>query len=122
MSLDVRLVPDLTLRWNKQVGTCVSYLYCRTPHSTLERPLEDATTANLWKTLFTLVVELSLRSGLVTEEEFTSTLAAPAGSKMTQLQVSAHDDASQVGMKNGTDDHEIGEESAKEEDLVVEFV
>ena len=26
----------------------------------MERPLEDATTANLWKTLFALIVELSL--------------------------------------------------------------
>ena len=42
----------------------------------MERPLEDATTANLWKTLFALIVELSLRSGLVTEEELVPALAA----------------------------------------------
>ena len=56
-----------TIRCNRQIGpVCPSHLRA------MERLLEDATTANLWKTLFTLIVELSLRSGLVTEEELIS--------------------------------------------------
>ena len=50
----------------------------------MERPLEDTTTAMLWKTLFAIVVELSLRSELVTEEELTASLVAPKGSEMEQ--------------------------------------
>ena len=41
----------------------------------MERLLEDATTANLWKTLFALIVELSLRSELMTQEELVPALA-----------------------------------------------
>ena len=59
----------------------------------MERPLEDATTANLWKTLFALIVELSLRSGLVTQEELVPALA-------TTL--------TNVGMRPGTASQEEG--------------
>ncbi len=79
----------------------------------MERPLEDATTANLWKTLFALIVELSLRSGLVTEEELIPALATPPGNEIAR--------PSQVDLEEGEDDHELGEESAKEEDPMVEF-
>ena len=87
----------------------------------MERPLEDATTANLWKTLSALIVELSLRSGLVTEEELIPALATPPGNGIARPRMSSHDNASQVGMEEGTEDHELGEESAKEEDPLVEF-
>ena len=86
----------------------------------MERPLKDATTADLWKTLFALIVELSLRSGLVTEEELIPALVTPPGNEIARPRVSSHDNASQVGMEEGTD-HELGEESAKEEDPLVEF-
>ena len=51
---------------------------------TMERPLEDTTTAMLWKTLLATIVELSLGSGLFTEEELTPPLVAPTGSEMAQ--------------------------------------
>ncbi len=87
----------------------------------MERPLEDATTANLWKTLFALIVELSVRSGLVTEEELIPALATPPGNEIARPRVSSHNNASQVDMEEGKDDHELGEESPKEEDPMVEF-
>ena len=58
----------------------------------MERPLEDSTTANLWKTLFALIVESSLRSGLVTEEELVPALAAPSGNEGAHLQALSHGD------------------------------
>ena len=81
----------------------------------MERPLEDATTANLWKTLFALIVELSLRSGLVTEEELVPALATTLGNEGARPSTASHGDVSQEGQE------EVGEESAKEEDPVVEF-
>ena len=86
----------------------------------MERPLEDATTANLRKTLFALIVELSLRSGLVTEEELIPALATPPGNEI-QSRVSSRSNASQVDLEEGEDDHELGEESAKEEDPTLEL-
>ena len=68
----------------------------------MERPLEDATTANLWKTLFALIVELSLRSGLVTEEELIPALATPPGNEI-QSRVSSRSNASQVDLEEGED-------------------
>ena len=69
----------------------------------MERPLADAATSHLWRTLFALVVELSLRSGLVTEDDL-----APAGP------VPPHPEAE-------GDVHEQGEGSAKENDPILEF-
>ena len=80
----------------------------------MERPLEDATTANLWKTLFALVVELSLRSGLVTEEELVPALDAQSAN--------CQEEDPQVLQEAGDGLQETGEESCKEEDPVVEVV
>ena len=80
----------------------------------MERPLEDATTANLWKTLFALIVELGLRSGLVTEEELVPALA-------TQSAHSQEEDPQEL-QEDGDGLQETGEESCKEEDPIVEVV
>ena len=80
----------------------------------MERPLEDATTANLWKTLFALVVELSLRSGLVTEEELVPALEAQSAN--------CQEEDPQGLQEDGDGLQETGEESCKEEDPVVEVV
>ena len=103
------------------IGHClVGYLLALIlllPHTTsalMERPLEDATTANLWKTLFALIVELSLRSGLVTQEELVPALAT------TRPSTASQEEGSQEGQEEGTGDQELGEESDKEEGPVVE--
>ena len=100
---------------------CSPLSYNRTAQGAMERPLEDATTANLWKTLFALIVELSLRAGLVTEEELIPALATPPGNEIARPQVSPHNSASRVDMEEGANDYELGEESAQEEDPLVEF-
>ena len=82
----------------------------------MERPLEDSTTANLWKTLFVLIVELSLRSGLVTEEELIPALSTPPGNEITRMWAPSHGNTSQA-QDAGEGDQELGEESAKEEDF-----
>ena len=64
---------DSTLGETNRFATSVlSWLLLPYLSNTMERPLEDTTTAMLWKTLFATIVELSLRSGLFTEEELTS--------------------------------------------------
>ena len=83
------------------------------------RPLEDTTTAMLWKTLFATIGELSLRSGLVTEEELTPPLVVPTGSEMAQPREPSQEVASQGRMEDGTDEQELGEESEYEEDPFV---
>ena len=70
-------------------------------------------TANLWKTFFALVVELSLRSGLVTEEELVPSLSAPAGSELAQPQVPFQHDASRGRMDERNGDHELVEFAQK---------
>ena len=85
----------------------------------MERPLEDATTANLWKTLFALIVELSLRSGLVTEEELVPALATLTN-EGTRPGTNSQADDSQEQQEAGDGQQETGEESSKEEDPVVE--
>ena len=82
----------------------------------MERPLEDTTTAMLWKTLFATIVELGLRSGLFTENELTPPLVAPTGSEMSQPHEHSQEVASRGRMEDGTDDQELGEESEHEED------
>ena len=85
----------------------------------MERPLEDATTANLWKTLFALIVELSLRSGLVTEEELVPALATLTN-EGTRPGTDSQADDSQEQQEAEDGQQETGEESSKEEDPVVE--
>ena len=85
----------------------------------MERPLEDATTANLWKTLFALIVELSLRSGLVTEEELVPALTTLTN-EGTRLGTDSQADGPQEQQEDGDGQQEIGEESGKEEDPIVE--
>ena len=86
----------------------------------MERPLEDATTANLWKTLFALIVELSLQSGLVTQEELVPALATTLTNEGTRLDTASQAEGSQEQQKDGDGQQEIGEESSKEEDPIVE--
>ena len=75
----------------------------------MERPLADTATAHLWRTLFALVVELSIRSGLVTENDL-----APAGP------VPLHTD--EVPRAEVEEElQEQGEESADEHDPIVGF-
>ena len=75
----------------------------------MERPLAEAATEHLWRTLFALVVELSIRSGLVTENDL-----APAGP------VPLHTD--EVPRAEVEEElQEQGEESANENDPIVEF-
>ena len=75
----------------------------------MERPLADSPTAHLWRTLFALVVELSIRSGLVTEHDL-----VPAGPVDTRQ-------AEVPNAEEGEELQEQGEESADEHDPIVEF-
>ena len=75
----------------------------------MERPLADAPTAHLWWTLFALVVELSIRLGLVTEHDL-----VPAGP--VDLRNEEVPNAEEVEVLQ-----EQGEESADEHDPIVEF-
>ena len=75
----------------------------------MERPLADAATEHLWRTLFALVVELSIRSGLVTENDL-----APAGPMPLHT--------NEVPRAEVEEElQEQGEESADENDPIVEF-
>ena len=80
----------------------------------MERPLEDATTANLWKTLFALIVELSLRSGLVTEEELVPALTTLTN-EGTRLGTDSQADGPQEQQEDGR-----WRWAGKEEDPIVE--
>ena len=75
----------------------------------MERPLADAPTAYLWRTLFALVVELSIRSGLVTEHDL-----VPAGPVDLRNEEVPNAEEGEVLQKQG-------EESADEHDPIVEF-
>ena len=73
----------------------------------MERPLAEAPTAHLWRTLFALVVEI--RSGLVTEQDL-----VPAGPVPLR--------AEEVPRAEAEEElQEQGEESADEHDPIVEF-
>ena len=78
-------------------------------HQQVERPLADTATEHLWRTLFALVVELSIRSGLVTEDDL-----APAGPAPTHADEVPRAEVEEVMQ-------EQGEESANENDPIVEF-
>ena len=73
----------------------------------MERPLAEAATAHLWRTLFALVVELSIRSGLVTENDL-----APAGPAPLHT-----DEVPRAEVEEEL--QEQGEESADEHDPIV---
>ena len=75
----------------------------------MERPLTEAPTAHLWRTLFALVVELSIRSGLVTEHDLVP--AGPVPLRTEELPRAEADEELQ----------EQGEESADAHDPIVEF-
>ena len=75
----------------------------------MERRLAEAPTAHLWRTLFALVVELSIRSGLVTEHDLVP--AGPVNLRTEELPNAEVDEVLQ----------EQGEESADEHDPIVEF-
>ena len=75
----------------------------------MERPLAEAPTAHLWRTLFALVVELSIRSGLVTEHDLVP--AGPVPLRTEEVPRAEADEELQ----------EQGEESADEHDPIVEF-
>ena len=47
--------------------------------------------------------------------------STPLGNEIVRPRVPSHSNASQVSLEAGEDDHELGEESAKEEDPIVEF-
>ena len=79
--------------------------------------MEDATTANLWKTLFALIVELSLRSGLVTQEELVPALATTLTNVGMRPDTASRAEGSQEEQE---EEQELGEESSKEEDPIVE--
>ena len=79
------------------------------PDISMERPLADTPTAHLWRTLFALVVELSIRSGLVTEHDL-----VPAGPVDTR-----HEEVPNAEEGEGL--QEQGEELADEHDPIVEF-
>ena len=69
----------------------------------------DAPTAHLWRTWFALVVELSIRSGLVTEHDLVP--VGPVNPSNEEVSNAAECEALQ----------EQGEESADEHDPIVEF-
>ena len=75
----------------------------------MDRPLADAPTAHLWRTLFALVVELSIRSGLVTEHDLVP--VGPVNPRNEEVSNAAECEALQ----------EQGEKSADEHDPIVEF-
>ena len=75
----------------------------------MERLLADSPTAHLWRTLFALVVELSIRSGLVTEHDLVP--AGPVGTSQAEV----------PSVEEGEELQEQGEESADEHDPIVEF-
>ena len=75
----------------------------------MERPLAATPTAHLWRTLFALVVELSIRSGLVTEHDL-----VPAGPVDPRNEEAPN-------AEEGEGLQEQGEESADEHDPIVEF-
>ena len=75
----------------------------------MERPLADAATEHLWRTLFALVVEPSIRSGLVTEHDLAP--AGPAPPHADEVPRAEVEEALQ----------EQGEGSANENDPIVEF-
>ena len=75
----------------------------------MERPLAEAPTAHLWRTLFALVVELSIRSGLVTEHDLVP--AGPVPLRTEEVPRAEVEEELQ----------EQGEESADEHDPIVEF-
>ena len=75
----------------------------------MERPLAEAPTAHLWRTLFALVVELSIRSGLVTEHDLVR--AGPVPLRTEVVPRAEVEEELQ----------EQGEESADEHDPIVEF-
>ena len=113
--------PDSTIG-DRLTGYSLTFilLLSRTTSAVMERPLEDATTANLWKTLFALIVELSLRSGLVTQEELVPGLTTTPTHVEERHSADSHEAGSQEGQEEGTGDQELGEESEREEDPVVE--
>ena len=57
----------------------------------------------------------------MTEEELVPALATPPGNEIARPRMSSHVNVSQGEMEEGIGDHELGEESAKEEDPLVEF-
>ena len=75
----------------------------------MDRLLADAPTAHLWRTLFALVVELSIRSGLVTEHDLLP--EGPVNPRNEEASNAAECEVLQ----------EQGEESADEHDWIVEF-
>ena len=75
----------------------------------MERPLADSPTAHFWRTLFALVVELSIRSGLVTEHDLVP--AGPVGTRQAEV----------PNAEEGEELQEQSEESADEHDPIVEF-
>ena len=75
----------------------------------MERPLVDAPTAHLWRTRFALVVELSIRSGLVTEHDLVP--AGPVDLRNEEV----------PNAEEGEVLQEQGEESPDEHDPIVEF-
>ena len=75
----------------------------------MERPPADTPTAHLWRTLFALVVEPTIRSGLVTEHDL-----VPAGPVDTRNEEVPN-------AEEGEGLQEQGEESADEHDPIVEF-
>ena len=83
------------------------------------RPLENTATALLWRTLFSVVVELGIRSGLFIADELTPSIGgAPSGrgSVLAEDRFQEEHEGETAGAEETG--HELEEESAREEDPI----
>ena len=89
----------------------------------MERPLENTDTAMLWRTVFSVIVDLPIRPGLFTAEELTPSMGgAPPGRGSVpsddHLQ-EEHESEPPGGEDAG---HELEEESAREDAPIVDLM
>ena len=84
----------------------------------MDRPLADAPTAHLWRTLFALVVELSIRSGLVTEHDLVP--AGPVNLRNEEVPNAEEGEVLQEQGKESADEHDPIVELAPEPDAETE--